>query len=202
MTGPSSIARWLSAQRSSGLICVPDTPRAIDDATALRLGEAARAVHIDPVIVSRDRAMARVAGLAAEAGAHVQLHGGEDGVYIAQLRKQLPAQAEIWAAIPVSDQVGEAREGSDRSLFDTSVGGRSGGTGRSFDWSLVAGRPELADGLLAGGIGPANARRAAATGAFALDVGSSVESRPGRKDPAKVAALLEALRPADRREAA
>ena len=38
-------------------------------------------------------------------------------------------------------------------------------------------------------------RAAAQVGAWALDVGSGVEAAPGRKDPAKLAAFFEALRP-------
>ena len=71
----------------------------------------------------------------------------------------------------------------------------SGGTGTPFNWSLVKGRAELPAAFLAGGIGPHNARAAARVGAYGLDVGSSVEARPGVKDEAKVAALFAALRP-------
>jgi indole-3-glycerol phosphate synthase/phosphoribosylanthranilate isomerase len=87
-------------------------------------------------------------------------------------------------------------------LFDTSVNGRSGGTGRPFDWSRIAGRPELKRALLAGGLAPANARAAAAVGAFSLDVGSGVEMAPGRKDGGKMRAFFEALRTPARQDAA
>jgi indole-3-glycerol phosphate synthase/phosphoribosylanthranilate isomerase len=86
------------------------------------------------------------------------------------------------------------RRGADRSLFDSA----SGGSGEAFDWALVAGREDLPKAFLAGGIGPANARSAAAVGAYGLDVGSRVECAPGLKDPDKVAALFSALRPISR----
>ena len=63
-----------------------------------------------------------------------------------------------------------------------------------FDWSRVADRQELSGSILAGGLKPANARAAAAVGAFALDVGSGVEMAPGRKDAGKLHAFFEALR--------
>ena len=90
------------------------------------------------------------------------------------------------------------RAGADRSLFDTSRDGRSGGTGETFDWALLSGRGDLASGFVAGGIGPANAAAASRLGAYGIDVSSSVEVRPGEKDRAKVAALFAALRPGSR----
>lgn len=186
----------------AGLIAVPGTPRAIGERDVRRLAGAAREAGLEPVLVTRNAPIDDVALLAADGPAHVQLHGDEDGGYIASLRRLLPDEAEIWTAVPVSEEAASPRTGADRSLFDTGIGGRSGGTGQSFDWSLVSGRPDLATGILAGGIGPQNVRAAAATGAWAIDVGSSVESRPGRKDPAKVTALFAALRPAGRRDAA
>ena len=62
----------------------------------------------------------------------------------------------------------------------------------------MRGRPELGRALLAGGLNPGNARAAAKVGAWALDLCSGVEAEPGRKDPAKLAAFFEALRPEGR----
>jgi indole-3-glycerol phosphate synthase/phosphoribosylanthranilate isomerase len=73
-----------------------------------------------------------------------------------------------------------------------------GGCGRTFDWSLVADHPELPKALVAGGIGPHNARAARRLGAYAIDVGSSVDQAPGIKSAAKIGALFDALRPASR----
>jgi indole-3-glycerol phosphate synthase/phosphoribosylanthranilate isomerase len=90
--------------------------------------------------------------------------------------------------------VPEPRAGADRTLYDTALGGQSGGTGLPFDWSRVSGRSDLGGSILAGGLKPGNARAAAALGAFALDVGSGVEMSPGRKDAGKLNAFFEALR--------
>jgi indole-3-glycerol phosphate synthase/phosphoribosylanthranilate isomerase len=73
-----------------------------------------------------------------------------------------------------------------------------GGTGQSFDWTLVRNHPDLARAIVAGGIGAHNARAAQRLGAFAIDVGSALDERPGRKSPARIASLFEALRPATR----
>jgi indole-3-glycerol phosphate synthase/phosphoribosylanthranilate isomerase len=126
----------------------------------------------------------------------VQFHGGE--VEIDRLRAILPDGCEIWVACGVSQRIEPIRAGADRTIFDTEVNGRSGGTGRSFDWALIAERPDLTRAFLAGGIGPANARAAQKVGAFGIDVGSAVETVPGRKDPDKLRAVFDALRPPSR----
>jgi indole-3-glycerol phosphate synthase/phosphoribosylanthranilate isomerase len=120
----------------------------------------------------------------------VQLHGAETDQQIAELRLRLGKGTEIWAACAVNGSAAPFRNGADRSLFDTG----SGGSGVRFDWTLVANRADLPAAFLAGGIGADNARAAAAVGAYGLDVGSRVESSPGRKDPAQVQALFAALR--------
>jgi indole-3-glycerol phosphate synthase/phosphoribosylanthranilate isomerase len=112
----------------------------------------------------------------------------------------LPDGTEIWATGAVGRELPEPRLGADRTLFDTAVGGRTGGTGTAFDWSRLRGRPDLGRSLLAGGLGAANARAASRVGAWALDVCSGVEAEPGRKDEAKLAAFFAALRPDARRE--
>lgn len=180
----------------AGLVLVPGTPRALDADAAATLAQAAKATGLKAVGVFRDAAAGHVIGLADRIGLDaVQLHGREADEEIAELRDRLRADVEIWAACAVNGSPPPPRRGADRSLFDTRHGDRSGGTGEMFDWSLIAGRDDLPDAFLAGGIGPANARAAAAVGAYGLDIGSGIESAPGIKDPGKIAALFGALRP-------
>lgn len=79
----------------------------------------------------------------------------------------------------------------DAYLLDTSVPGLPGGTGESFDWHIaraagVSGKPII----LAGGLNPDNVAEAIHAGRpMAVDVGSGVEARPGKKDKG----LLEAF---------
>lgn len=76
--------------------------------------------------------------------------------------------------------------------------GALGGTGCRADWGALATEPPL--GLpwaLAGGLDAANVAEAIRiTGARAVDVASGVESAPGRKDPARLAAFVAAARAA------
>ena len=186
----------------AGLVMVPNTPRALTRRRAALVADEAAAHGMRTVGVFRNEKVMQVAQDGRALGLDaVQLHGEEDVSYIAALRNLLPRDTEIWAVGAVGRHVQGGRAGSDRTLFDTSVGGRSGGTGTPFDWSRVRARPELARAVLAGGLDPANVRAASRVGAWALDVGSGVEAAPGRKDPGRMRAFFEALRPAARGEA-
>jgi indole-3-glycerol phosphate synthase/phosphoribosylanthranilate isomerase len=109
------------------------------------------------------------------------------------LRRQLPAGCEIWTALSVGRQALAGR-GGDRLLFDN----ESGGSGRTFDWRLVAKHPGLDRAIVAGGIHAGNARAARSLGGYAIDVGSGVDSSPGVKSAEKIRALFAALRPPSR----
>ena len=77
-----------------------------------------------------------------------------------------------------------------------------GGNGQTFDWSLLKGFAAGRPWTLSGGLDSANVAEAlSATGARGVDVSSGVESAPGIKDPARIAAFIAAVRalsPADR----
>ena len=150
--------------------------------------------------VFQDQDPAFVAATANDLGLNaVQLHGSETG--LSELKDRLPDTCEIWAASPVGADVTSERAGADRIVYDTQKNGRTGGTGKVFDWSLLKDRPALTDAFIAGGIGASNARAAQHIGSYGIDVSSGVESEPGVKDASKVTALFEALRPACRRTA-
>jgi indole-3-glycerol phosphate synthase/phosphoribosylanthranilate isomerase len=140
--------------------------------------------------VFRDAPPPRVADIAVSLGlSAVQLHGSEDAAYLRELRALLPEGIEIWTALSVGRDPLGAR-GGDRLLLDNG----DGGSGQTFDWSLVRGHPELARAIVAGGIGSHNARAAQRLGAYAIDVGSALDETPGIKSAEKIAALFEALR--------
>ncbi len=87
------------------------------------------------------------------------------------------------------------RGGIDKSLFDNPVPDyflldtyaekQHGGTGKTFDWSLipVAGRDRL---FIAGGIGAHNIAAAMMLRPYAIDLSSGVEESPGIKDQNKL----------------
>jgi len=81
------------------------------------------------------------------------------------------------------------------------VDGGEGGTGEAFDWDALASHLKDYDDkpvIVAGGLDPENVGVAIrALRPYAVDVSSGVEAEPGRKDHAKVAAFIDAVRRAD-----
>jgi len=188
--------RAAKAAAFAGFVFVPGTPRHVTAERAAALAGLARKSGILPVGVFRDAPLRVVADIASLLNLHaVQLHGSEDIEYACALRRQLPSHCELWTAIGVGRDPLTGR-GGDRILFDNG----SGATGRTFDWAQVRRHPDLPRAIIAGGIGPDNARAAQSLGGYAIDVGSAVDLRPGTKSPAKVAAVFNALRPQCRQE--
>jgi indole-3-glycerol phosphate synthase/phosphoribosylanthranilate isomerase len=178
----------------AGFVFVPGTPRHLTADEAAPLAGAARRAGMLPVGVFRDAPLSSVGDIATLLNlAAVQLHGREDAECVQALRRELPGSCEIWTAVSVGRDALASR-GGDRILFDNG----DGGSGQSFDWRTIERHPLLTEGIIAGGLGPDNAAKAMQLGAYAIDVGSSVDSAPGRKSPDKIAALFEALRPPSR----
>jgi indole-3-glycerol phosphate synthase/phosphoribosylanthranilate isomerase len=182
-----------------GLIFVSGSPREITPRTSGLLTLRGHELSVPMVGVFRNDPIDRVVFLADRFGlSAVQLHGDEDSDYVAALRGRLSEDCEIWTTVAVADGAPIGPSLGDRPLFDTQIDGQTGGTGKSFDWSRIAGRPDLDRAVVAGGLGPDNIAAAARLGAWALDVNSSVEDAPGLKSPEKLIALFEALRPGSR----
>ena len=85
----------------------------------------------------------------------------------------------------------------DAILIDAYVAGQSGGTGATVASDVLDCIPPLPRLILAGGLTPENvAAKVALVRPWMVDVASGVESSPGRKDPAKVAAFVKAAQSA------
>ncbi|MGM0555952.1 MAG: bifunctional indole-3-glycerol-phosphate synthase TrpC/phosphoribosylanthranilate isomerase TrpF [Myxococcota bacterium] len=176
-----------------GLIFATESPRCIDLRGAQKVISAAPMRYVG-VFVDAPRheiaAAARELDLSA-----VQLHGNEDRTYIEALRDCLPENVEVWKALRVDDQAPDVTStGADRVLLDNFEEGRRGGTGQTFDWSVL---DDASATILSGGLAPENAARADSLGAEMLDVNSGVEREPGIKDPVKLHAFFEQLRGTD-----
>jgi phosphoribosylanthranilate isomerase len=82
-------------------------------------------------------------------------------------------------------------------LLDAFVQGTHGGTGTSFDWTLIP-RAMPLPVILSGGLSPENVKQAVrAVRPWAVDVSSGVEAAPGIKDAARIAAFISGVRDAD-----
>jgi indole-3-glycerol phosphate synthase/phosphoribosylanthranilate isomerase len=165
----------------NGIIFAPKSPRVVTPDQAHQIREASPAGLVGVFVNAPPEQVGALAGaLALEA---VQLHGDEDADYIARLRPLLPEGTEVWQVERVDDELSTSlTPGADAVLLDTFDPERRGGTGKSFDWSLLD-DTALDSVVLSGGLSPENAARADQIGARTLDVNSGVESAPGVKDP-------------------
>jgi phosphoribosylanthranilate isomerase len=178
------------------------SPRYVDSETAAEI-IAVLPRRVTSVGVFVDRPPAEVAELADRLGlGAVQLHGQEPLEDLAALRRFRVIRAfrlrtsEDWRVVSDfvsrADALGHAPFGV---LVDAYVPGLPGGTGMAIDDSLLDERPPLPHLILAGGLTPENiAERTARVRPWMVDVATGVESIPGRKDPAAVAAFIRAVR--------
>jgi phosphoribosylanthranilate isomerase len=124
----------------------------------------------------------------------VQLHGDEGPAYCAEVARRTGARtikaAPVKGLFTLRDL---ERFQTDFHLLDGYLDGERGGTGETFDWSLVAARRTKRPLIVGGGLDAESVGAAiAATSPFAVDVSSGVESAPGIKDHDRMQAFFEA----------
>lgn len=185
----------------AGFVFFPKSPRhvTLDQARALALaappGLAKVALTVDADDATLDAIVATVPL------DMLQLHGHEPPARVAEVRARhgLPVMKAMGVAEPADlAAITEMSLVADQILIDARPprgADLPGGNGLAFDWRLLAGRTWLRPWMLAGGLTPDNVARAVRlTGARQVDVSSGVESAPGVKDPARIAAFLAACR--------
>jgi len=134
---------------------------------------------------------------------YVQLHGDEPAEVVSRMRRRI----RVIKAIRVRESFRVAQlanfKGASSILLDGFDAQLRGGTGKSFNWKLAKSAGRKRQIFLAGGLTPENAAEAvSAARPFAIDVCSGVESQPGKKDVARMRALVAAVRPVTERGAA
>lgn len=177
-----------------GLIHHPDSPRFVQPEVAEEIGAALkRRCEIAGVFVNST--LDEVIGAAErESLTLLQFHGEEGPSFCTEAGRRTGAKVIKAMRVTSAADVRAAEAfRTDLHLFDGYWHGIHGGTGKSFDWDLVANRRSKVPMVLAGGLTAENVAEAIElTGPFAVDVVSGVEAEPGRKDQAKVEAFLEA----------
>lgn len=120
-----------------------------------------------------------------------QLHGDEPS----EMVQALDGKAfQAFRGAPLSLN-GFAKEAAPALLVDASVKGAYGGTGVTTDWKNAAALAKQVPLLLAGGLTPENVAEAVRqVHPWGVDVASGVEFAPGKKDPARMKAFVQAVR--------
>ncbi|NEX47879.1 phosphoribosylanthranilate isomerase [Pseudotabrizicola algicola] len=185
----------------AGFVFFPKSPRhlSVEQARELALAAPVGLAKVALVVDADDAALDAITE--AMPLDMLQLHGHESPDRVAEIRARY--------GLPVMKAVGVADEGDLAALLDYSLvadqilvdakppksADLPGGNGLVFDWRLVAQRRWLRPWMLAGGLTPQNVAEAIRlTNARQVDVSSGVESSPGVKDAAKVAAFVAATR--------
>ncbi len=130
---------------------------------------------------------------------YIQMHGDETLDEACSVKKTFP-DVKIIKRIDSSSEVleeeaGKALEAADFVICDAS-GDFYGGSGKSFDWSLLEKLSADIRGrlFLAGGITHENVSRASSYGVYAVDIATGSESEPGRKSKGKVEKIVRQVK--------
>ena len=192
-----------------GFVRFPRSPRHVELDLGRRLSAMAegRATRVLLVVDPSDGDLA--GDLEALEPDLIQLHGAETPARAAAIRALAgrPVMKAIGIATAEDLAAIDRHRGSvDRILLDAKPprgASLPGGNGVPFDWTLLRhlGRGRNLDPadtfVLSGGLTPENVADAVAlTGLSAVDVSSGVETRPGEKDPVRIAAFVRAARAA------
>jgi len=128
----------------------------------------------------------------------VQLHGQESLEYCQLVEKPIIKVIHVGKETTREElelQVAMYSEVAEFLLFDTKSNGVYGGTGQTFDWSLLSDIAGEKPFFLAGGLTPENVSEAIEiVNPYAIDISSGVEEEPGLKDFEKIERLMENLK--------
>jgi phosphoribosylanthranilate isomerase len=177
-----------------GMIQWPGSPRRCDPGVAAEIGARFRrraeivGVFVNPTLDTVTRA-AEDLNLSM-----IQLHGDEGPVFCSEAARRTGCRVTKAARVRSGADIQALGPfHTDFHLLDSFVAGVPGGTGETFAWELARqhrGTPVI----LSGGLTADNVGQAIATvRPYAVDVASGVESAPGIKDGAKLAAFAAAV---------
>ena len=149
---------------------------------------------IKPVAVTVNPSNSKVQDLNELGFKYIQLHGNESINFCKSLKKKF--NLKIIKAISVKSlkdlkYANSYKNNVDWVLFDYKDDLLAGGTGKSFDWSLLNKSSLNFNWILSGGLDYNNIELAIkSTRATAVDVSSGVELAPGKKDVARIQAFV------------
>jgi phosphoribosylanthranilate isomerase len=179
-----------------GLVFYANSPRAVTAA------EAAKIVKVVPPFVSVvalfvDEPVDSIRRILDQVPLDlIQFHGSEPAAFCEQFRRPWLKALRVQKGMDIAAHCADYSNARG-ILLDSWQQGVPGGTGKTFDWSLVGGNLPLPV-VLAGGLDENNVGHAIAQlQPQAVDVSGGVEQSPGRKDTGKIERFIAAVRAAD-----
>ncbi len=149
---------------------------------------------VSPVGVFVNHNLGAIRDIIGHTGIHaVQLHGDEDPHFCSRLRRYNVKVIKVF-------RVGEGFNPKDVEafkvdafLFDTADKDQYGGTGKTFDWQFLHEIKSLnVPIILSGGLNASNVIEPVnALKPYAVDVSSSIEEAPGKKDGKKMKEFID-----------
>ncbi|KUY20942.1 phosphoribosylanthranilate isomerase [Elizabethkingia miricola] len=182
-----------------GFIFYPKSPRYV--LNHLNLEQISEIKHLGKVGVFVNEDVAIVSDIAKQAHLnYIQMHGDENIEYILNLKKHLP-ETQIIKVFRIGQEVNtevlkskisEFETYADLLLFDTDSKAY-GGTGETFNWSVLDQLDLQKPYLLSGGISSENIAsiKSLKTKPFALDINSKFENSPGDKNLDKIQEFIQ-----------
>ncbi|MGB3503444.1 MAG: phosphoribosylanthranilate isomerase [Mesorhizobium sp.] len=204
LSTPETVAAALDGGASHiGFIFFPKSPRNVTADLAGRLRQAAKG-RAGAVAVTVDASEAELAAIVGTmAPDMLQLHGKETPERVAEVKARFGLPVIKAISVSNAEDITQAKRYpgiADRLLLDAKAPKGSelpGGNGVSFDWTLLSGLGGGVDYMLSGGLNPENVGEALRiANPPGIDVSSGVESAPGVKDVALIAAFFAAIRQA------
>lgn len=177
-----------------GVNLVPSSARLVSESVAREIVEGV-ARRVEVVLVVANQAVEELEALRQRTGARwLQLHGEESPAALRALEPEAMKAVRIGGP---EDVRLASQFGGERLLLDGRVDGLLGGSGRSFDWTLVSALARERRIILAGGLTVANVGRALdVAGPWGVDVASGVETpgNPRRKSPERLRRFIRVAR--------
>ncbi|MBS4099559.1 MAG: phosphoribosylanthranilate isomerase [Sulfuricella sp.] len=176
-----------------GLVFYPPSPRHVSTAQAHAIARALPP-FVTTVALFVDPSPDLVEQVLREVHPDVlQFHGNEAPELCASFGISWLKAVRVKAGLNLVEYATRYR-GAQGLLLDTFVEGQAGGTGLSFDWSLIPADLPLPV-VLSGGLAPDNVSAAIRqVKPWAVDVSSGVEAAKGIKSEAKIAAFMQGVR--------
>lgn len=127
-----------------------------------------------------------------------QLHGDETPGIVSEVSRTVPVIKAFRVAADFPLSTLDKYHDAFAFLIDGSRAGQFGGTGASADWNVARRAAAAHRIILAGGLTPENVGAAIrSVRPYAVDVASGVESKPGRKDHARMKEFIDEVRRAE-----